>query len=66
MPELEALPLLLIGSASFYNETLHPDGGAEVPMINYVAHGILDDGRSFQVHATFVTVGVTNIFIAFQ
>ena len=51
MPELEAIPSLLIGSASFYNETLHP--AAVVPMINYVAHGLLADGRSFQVHATW-------------
>ena len=52
MSELEAMPSLLTGSASFYNETLHPDGGAQVPMINYVAHGMLDDGRTFRVHAT--------------
>ena len=51
MPELEAIPSLLIGSASFYNETLHP--AAVVPMINFMAHGTLDDGRSFEVHGTW-------------
>jgi hypothetical protein len=50
MSELEALSPRLIGSASFYNETLHPTGAAVKPMINFVAHGTLVDGRSFQVH----------------
>ena len=48
----------LKGSASFYEETLHPS-----KMIEFTARGILvDDGRTFQVHVT--TVGgadVTNI-----
>jgi hypothetical protein len=43
----------LIGSASFYNETLHPSEGAKVSMINYVAHGTLLDGRTFQVNVTW-------------
>lgn len=64
MPELRAMESLLIGSASFYTETLHPDG-VKVPMINYVAHGALDDGRSFQVHVVFVTEGVMNVRIEF-
>jgi len=64
--ELGALESLLIGSASFYKETLHPDGGAWVPMIEFVAYGMLEDGQSFQVHATLVTVGVTNVRIAFR
>jgi len=53
MPELEALPSLLIGSASFYNETTHPLGGAVVPMVNFVADGTLADGRSFHTHVTW-------------
>lgn len=53
MPELEVIPSLLIGSASFYNETVHPTGGAVVPMINLVAHGTVVDGRSFQVNVTW-------------
>jgi hypothetical protein len=65
MPELEAMASLLIGSASFYTETLHPDG-VKVPMINYVALGMLDDGRSFQVHVTYVTAIHMGVRIAFQ
>jgi hypothetical protein len=66
MPELEGMPSLLIGSASFYKETLHPTDGAKVPMINYVAHGSLESGESFKVHATLVTVGVTHVQITFN
>jgi len=66
MPELEGMPSLLIGSASFYKETLHPTDRAQVPMINYVAHGSLESGESFKVHATLVTVGVTHVQIAFR
>jgi hypothetical protein len=66
MSELGALESLLTGSASFYKETLHPDGGARVPMIEFVAYGTLEDGQSFKVHATLVTVGVTNVRIAFR
>jgi len=63
MLELEDMESLLIGSASFYNETLHPTDGAVVPMINYVAHGMLADGRSFRLHATTVEVSVTSILV---
>jgi hypothetical protein len=66
MSELGAMGSRLVGTASFYSETLHPDGGAQVPMINQVARGMLDDGRSFQLRATFVTVGVMNVRIAFE
>ena len=66
VPELQDMDSLLIGSASFYSETLHPDGGAQVPMINQVAHGMLDDGRSFQLSATYVTVSVMNVRIEFE
>ena len=65
MPELEVMSPL-IGSASFYNETLHPTGGAVVPMINFVAHGTLVDGRSFQVNATGIGVDYRNVRIEFQ
>ena len=66
VPELEGMPSLMIGSASFYKETLHPTGGAQVPMINFVADGSLEGGQSFRVHATLVTVGVTHVQIAFK
>jgi hypothetical protein len=51
--ELAALPSLLIGSASFYHESIRNDirgqrGGNEA----VVAAGTLTDGRSFQVEIT--------------
>ncbi|MEA3336132.1 MAG: hypothetical protein U9R25_09510 [Chloroflexota bacterium] len=64
--ELEEMQSLLIGSAGFYKETLHPTGGAQVPMIQFVAHGMLQDGRSFKVHATLASVGATNVHITFR
>lgn len=51
MPELEGLPSLLVGAADNYSEVLHPTDAHNVPMINYVARGYLEDGRSFFVHA---------------
>jgi hypothetical protein len=66
VPELEAMPSLRKGTASFYNETLHPTGVVKVPMINYVASGTLEDGRSFHVHALLVSGKVTNVSIKFK
>jgi hypothetical protein len=50
--ELESLPSLMVGTASFYTETLHPGQAAQVPLIVFVARGMLEDGRSFQAQAT--------------
>jgi hypothetical protein len=50
--ELAGLPSLLVGTASFYTETLHPTQAAQVPLTVFVARGMLDDGRSFQAQAT--------------
>jgi hypothetical protein len=66
MADLEAMHSLMIGLASIYTETLHPTGVVKVPMINYVASGTLDDGRSFHVHALLVSGKVTNISIEFK
>jgi hypothetical protein len=63
--ELEDMESLIQGGASFYTETLHPDG-VKVPMINLVALGMLEDGRSFQVHVVYVTEAAPNICIAFE
>jgi hypothetical protein len=65
MSELEAMERLT-GSASFYTETLHPTGVVKVPMINYVAHGMLEDGQSFKVHVTLVTGSHTDVRITFR
>jgi hypothetical protein len=45
--ELAALPSLLVGSASFYQETLHPEQAAQVGELEFVAHGTLEDGSPF-------------------
>ena len=66
MNELEAMSTLRTGSASFYTETLHPTGVVKVPMINYVAHGLLPDGISFKVHVTLVTGSHTDVRITFR
>jgi hypothetical protein len=41
----------LVGSASFYEETLHPSGGDHPSMIELVARGVLEDGTPFAVHS---------------
>ncbi len=54
LQELETLPSLMVGTASFYQEVLHPEGGAQVPKITVVARGTLEDGRSFHVQVADV------------
>jgi len=49
--ELGGLASLKTGSASFYQETLHPTGGAPRAHLEYNAHGTLSDGAAFRVHA---------------
>lgn len=63
--ELAGLPSLMTGSASFYNETLHPTGAANNPMINFVARGELEDGQPFFVHAV-LTNGASSTQIVFR
>ena len=55
--ELEGMESLMTGSASSYSETLHPydPSWTRNSMIEYEAHGLLADGRSFKVHALAVT-----------
>jgi hypothetical protein len=48
--ELAALPSLLVGSADFFQQVLHPHDAANVPKLIFVATGTLEDGRSFRVH----------------
>jgi hypothetical protein len=66
MPELQALPSLLVGVADEYSETLHPTGGVKVPMINFVAQGTLQGGRSFYAHAILVVEKVWKVQIKFE
>jgi hypothetical protein len=48
MREVEALPSLMVGTATTYHEILHPVEGARVAKITVVASGTLADGRSFR------------------
>jgi hypothetical protein len=65
--ELAALPSLLVGTASLYTETLQPTQAAQVPLVVFVAQGVLEDGRSFQAQATKSSAagGLTHMRVAF-
>ena len=41
----------LQGTASYYEETLHPTGNGHPSMLEFVARGTLADGRTFDVQA---------------
>jgi hypothetical protein len=62
--ELASLPSLKIGSASFYQETLHPLGGALRDHLEYNAHGTFADGASFRAHVVFTEANL-NVSIMF-
>ena len=65
--DLEDMNSLRKGSAAFYSETLHPTTDAvQVPMINFVARGALDDGQPFKVQVIWVTISVLNVQIRFH
>jgi len=49
--ELLGMPSLMQGSATFFDETLRPTGGADHPLLHIAADGTLPDGRSFQYEA---------------
>lgn len=63
--ELGGLPSLMTGSASFYTETLHPYGGAQVSKLTLVGAGTLEDGRSFRIQANMQERTVTVVHIEF-
>jgi hypothetical protein len=50
LAELLGLDSAVMGSASFYQEVLHPRGGARVVNADYQAGGTLEDGRLFRAH----------------
>lgn len=50
--ELAGLPSLVVGTATFFTETLHPSGGAQQTKITVVSSGFLEDGRCFTYRAT--------------
>ena len=49
--ELQALEPL-IGTATFFTETLHPAESAKPPLLVINAEGTLTDGRFFSMHVT--------------
>jgi hypothetical protein len=64
--ELEGMPSLMQGSASFFDETLHPTGGAQQSILKIVAYGLLPDGRSFQYQATEAAGEMRGVRIEFR
>ena len=50
--ELQGMSSLRKGSATFFEETLHPMGAARQGMLHISSHGSLEDGGSFKYHAT--------------
>ncbi len=50
MPELSGLSTLMTGSASSYQEVLHPSGGAKISIGEFQAKGLLNDGRQFSAY----------------
>lgn len=71
--DLEQIPGRLVGFASEYTEELqpHPDpniggGGHHNPKMIVHAHGMLEDGRSFNLHIAWVRDIVRSIRIRFE
>jgi len=64
--ELESLPSFLEGYATFFEETLHPMGGAQQTMLEIIAYGLLEDGRSFEYKVTEVKGTLKHVTIEFK
>jgi hypothetical protein len=65
LPELLALPHVT-GIATFFEETLHPAGGARQVMLELNAFGLLEDGRSFDYQVTEVKGDLVHVRIVFK
>lgn len=72
--EVAGLDGLIMGTASRYSETLHPEslppefggGGHQIPKQRITAHGQLEDGRSFFLQFSEVTEMTKAIHIVFR
>lgn len=64
--ELLNMPSLLQGTATFFDEILQPDGGANQPMLHITSHGLLPDGRSFQYEAVEAAGVLQGVRIQFR
>jgi hypothetical protein len=66
MTELLAMPSLIQGVATDFEETLHPLGIAEQSMLQIVAAGSLPDGRTFQFEAVEAAAELRHVRIEFR
>lgn len=66
MTELLAMPSLLQGVATDFEETLHPIEGARQSMLQIVAAGCLPDGRAFHVVAVEAAAELRHVSIEFR
>ena len=58
--ELAELPSRLVGTAASYTELLHPSQSNAQPLIQFIAEGALEDGRSFLVDVSQGAPDVAN------
>jgi hypothetical protein len=63
--ELLAMPSLMRGVATDFEETLHPLGVAEQSMLQIVARGDLPDGRTFNFMAVEAAAELREVWIQF-
>lgn len=66
MTELLAMPSLVQGIATDFEETLHPLGGARQSMLQIVASGDLPDGRTFRFVAVEAAGDLRHVWIDFR
>ncbi len=66
MTELQGMDSLMKGTASFFEETLHPTGGAQQGMLELTAFGFLEDGRSFDYQVAEVKGTLAHVKIEFK
>ena len=66
MAELLAMPSLMQGVATDFEETLHPIEGAQQSMLQIVASGDLPDGRTFHFVAVEAAGELRHVSIEFQ
>ena len=66
MTELLAMPSLMQGVATSFEETLHPTGGAQKGMLQIVSSGYLPDGRTFQFEAVEAAEELRQVRIIFR
>lgn len=66
MTELLAMPSLMQGVATSFEETLHPLEAARQSMLQIVASGDLPDGRTFRFMAVEASAELRHVWIEFQ